>query len=109
MHPEVKASLALDHKSILLQPRNAKSGAGWWLRNDAPEVSLEPATRLEGGRPHPTHQVVLRCMLGRGGTARIRWKLSRADRWPTMAPDAPPAEKAAPRKSAPRSAPKRAG
>jgi uncharacterized heparinase superfamily protein len=86
LHPEVKASLALDHKSILLQPRNT-AGGGWWLRNDAPEVSLEPATRLEGGRPHPANQVVLRCLLGRSGTARIRWKLSRAD--------APPAEKPA--------------
>jgi uncharacterized heparinase superfamily protein len=77
--PEVKASVALDHQSVLLQPRGAKAGAGWWLRNDAPEVSLEPAVRLQDGRPHPGAQIVLRAPLGPGGAARIRWKLSRAD------------------------------
>ena len=85
LHPDVKASVALDHKSILLQPRGTKGGAGWWLRNDAPDVSLEPAVRLAEGRPQPTSQVVLRCLVARGGTARIRWKLSRADK-----PDGPP-------------------
>jgi len=62
-----------------LQPRSAKAGAGWWLRNDAPEVSLEPAVRLHHGRPHPGSQIVLRAALGPGGSARIRWKLSPAD------------------------------
>lgn len=80
LHPEVKASLALDHQSILLQPRGAKGSGGWWLRNDAPDVSLEPAVRLVDGRPHHTSQIVLRCLLGRSVTARIRWKLSHADR-----------------------------
>jgi uncharacterized heparinase superfamily protein len=83
LHPEVKASLALDHKSVLLQPRGAKTaGGGWWLRNDAPEVSLEPSVRLEAGRPHHGSQVVLRALLGRDGNARIRWKLSQADKGP---------------------------
>ena len=88
LHPEVKASLALDHKSILLQPRAAKGGAGWWLRNDASEVSLEPAVRLADGRPHPTQQVVMRAMMGPGGQARIRWKLGHADKWSIMSPPA---------------------
>jgi len=101
LHPEVKASLALDHKSVLLQPRGAKAGAGWWLRNDAPEVSLEPAVRLEGGRPHHAQQIVLRVLLGRSGTARVRWKLSRADKWPTMAPDLRSSSEAAARANAP--------
>jgi uncharacterized heparinase superfamily protein len=92
LHPEVKASLALDHKSILLQPRGAKAGAGWWLRNDAPEVSLEPAVRLADGRPQQTNQAVLRCLMGRSGTARIRWKLSRADKWTAIAPEPPKPE-----------------
>jgi uncharacterized heparinase superfamily protein len=83
--PEVKASVALDHKSVLLQPRSAKAGAGWWLRNDAPEVSLEPAVRLLDGRPHAGTQIVLKAPLGPGGTARIRWKLAHADRPPTAA------------------------
>jgi uncharacterized heparinase superfamily protein len=86
VHPEVRASLALDQKSILLQPRGARAGAGWWLRNDAPEVSLEPAVRLQDGRPYPASQVVLRALLGRDGTVRIRWKLSRADKWPAVGP-----------------------
>ncbi len=83
--PEVKASVALDRQSVLLQPRGAKAGAGWWLRNDAPGVSLEPAARLEEGRPRPTMQIVLRAPLGAEGTARIRWKLTHADRPPTAA------------------------
>jgi uncharacterized heparinase superfamily protein len=95
--PEVRASVALDHKSVLLQPRSAKPGAGWWLRNDAPEVSLEPAVRLLDGRPHAATQIVLKALLGPGGTARIRWKLSRAD---TPAPETPTrARKAAAKKT----------
>jgi uncharacterized heparinase superfamily protein len=80
--PEVKASVALDHQSVLLQPRSAKAGAGWWLRNDAAEVRLEPAVRLQDGRPHPATQIVLKAPLGPGGAARIRWKLTRADAAP---------------------------
>src|SRR6185312_4920815 len=83
--PEVKASVALDHRSVLLQPRSAKAGAGWWLRNDAPEASLEPAVRLQDGRPHAGTQIVLKAPLGPDGTARIRWKLAHADRPPTAA------------------------
>jgi uncharacterized heparinase superfamily protein len=75
LHPEVKASLALDHKSVLLQP---KAGGGWWLRNDAPEVAIEPAAHLEAGRPHHAQQVVMRVLLNREGMARIRWKLGAA-------------------------------
>ncbi len=82
---EVKASVALDQQSVLLQPRTAKPGAGWWLRNDAAEVSLEPAARLEDGRPRPATQIVLRAPLGADGIARIRWKLTHADRPPTAA------------------------
>jgi uncharacterized heparinase superfamily protein len=75
LHPDVKASLALDHKSVLLQP---KTGGGWWLRNDAPEVSIEPGVHLDGGRPHHASQVVMRLLLNREGQARIRWKLAAA-------------------------------
>ena len=42
--------------------------------------------RLLDGRPHPASQVVLRALLGRDGTVRIRWKLSRADKWPAVGP-----------------------
>lgn len=93
LHPDVKASLALDHRSVLLQPRSQDKGGagGWWLRNDAPEVSLEPAVRLTEGRPHHTVQIVLRGLLKRDGSARIRWKLSpAADKWGAMAPQVEP-------------------
>jgi uncharacterized heparinase superfamily protein len=75
LHPDVKASLALDHQSVLLQP---KAGGGWWLRNDAPEVSIEPAAHLHDGRPRHAQQVVMRVLVTREGAARIRWKLSGA-------------------------------
>jgi uncharacterized heparinase superfamily protein len=73
LHPDVKASLAMDHKSVLLQ---APTGGGWWLRNDAPEVRLEPSVHLVEGRPQQAQQVVMRVMVKRDGMARIRWKLS---------------------------------
>ena len=77
LHPEVTASVTLDHKSVLLQPRG--NGPGWRLKCDAEDVGLEPAVRLRDGRPHPSSQIVLRAPPGPDGTARIRWKLSRAD------------------------------
>ncbi len=58
---------------MLLQ--GAKSG-GWWLRNDAPEVRLEPGVHLVEGRPQPSLQVIMRVPVRRDGTARLRWKLS---------------------------------
>jgi len=73
LHPAVKASLAMDHKSVMLQ---APGGGGWWLRNDAPEVRVEPAVHLVEGRPQHTSQIVMRAMMRRDGTARVRWKLS---------------------------------
>ena len=76
LHPEVKASLAMDHKSVLLQ---GPTGGGWWLRNDAPEVRLEPSVHLVEGRPQHAQQVVMRVLVKRDGTARIRWKLSAAE------------------------------
>jgi uncharacterized heparinase superfamily protein len=105
--PEVKASVALDHQSVLLQPRAATAGAGWWLRNDAAEVSLEPAVRLQDGRPYPASQIVLRAPLGPGGSARIRWKLSRADKGPAAGLDAAETTKRA-RRPAPKPATKKA-
>ena len=73
MHPDVKVSLALDHKSVLLQ---GPSSGGWWLRNDAPEVRVEPGVHMVEGRPQQTQQVVMRTLVKRDGTARLRWKIS---------------------------------
>ncbi len=72
LHPDVKASLALDQQSVLLQP---KGGRGWWLRNDASQVAIEPGVHLEDGRPRHASQVVMKRPLGADRTARIRWKL----------------------------------
>jgi uncharacterized heparinase superfamily protein len=75
LHPSVEASMALDQRSVLLRgPRG-----GWWLRNDAPDVRIEPSVHLADGRPQPSRQVAMRVLTRRDGTARIRWKLSAAD------------------------------
>ena len=70
--PEVEASLARDGRSILLR---GPSSRGWWFRNDAPQVSLEPSVCFRGGQPRRTVQVVLRGEVGAEG-ARVRWKLT---------------------------------
>ena len=43
---DVRASLARDQRSVLL---TGPSGTGWWLRNDAGEVALEPSAVFENG------------------------------------------------------------
>jgi uncharacterized heparinase superfamily protein len=88
---------------VLLQPRGAKAGAGWWLRNDAADVSLEPAVRLLDGRPYPATQIVLKAPLGAQGNARIRWKLSPADK---AAPLDPAEKTSRARRPAPKPEPK---
>ncbi|MDQ0465355.1 putative heparinase superfamily protein [Caulobacter ginsengisoli] len=76
LHPDCRASIARDNKSILLR---GPSDQGWWLRNDAAEVSLQPSAHFEDGQPHRAQQIVLKgqVRLDKGG--RIRWKLSRAE------------------------------
>jgi uncharacterized heparinase superfamily protein len=69
--PDVEASLARDGRSILLR---GSSGHGWWFRNDAPQVTLEPSVCFRGGLPRRTVQVVLHAEVGAEG-ARVRWKL----------------------------------
>ncbi|HRD29809.1 MAG TPA: heparinase II/III family protein, partial [Caulobacter sp.] len=46
LHPDARASLARDRKSVLLK---GPSEQGWWLRNDAIEVSVEPSLHIEAG------------------------------------------------------------
>lgn len=72
--PEVKASLALDKKSVLLQ---APGGSAWWLRNDAAEVSIEHSVHYEQRQPKRALQVVLRSELPTTG-GKIRWKVAKA-------------------------------
>lgn len=76
LHPDCRASLARDNKSVLLR---GPSDQGWWLRNDAAEVSLEASAHFEDGEARRAQQIVLKgqVRLDKGG--RIRWKLSRAE------------------------------
>jgi uncharacterized heparinase superfamily protein len=85
--PDVKVSLARDQRSALLR---GPSNRGWWLRNDAPEVSLEPSVHFEHGLPRRTMQIVLRGQVGLNGEARVRWKLAPVD--PNEIPVSRPAQ-----------------
>ena len=71
--PQVRATLARDGKSVLIQ---GASGPGWWLRNDAAEASIEGSIHIEDGEPKRTLQVVLRTHADAHAGARIRWKLA---------------------------------
>ena len=71
--PQVRATLARDGKSVLVQ---GASGPGWWLRNDAAEASIEGSVHIEDGEPKRTLQVVLRSQVDTQAGARIRWKLA---------------------------------
>jgi uncharacterized heparinase superfamily protein len=82
---DVEASLARDGRSVLLR---GPSGRGWWFRNDAPSVTVEPSVLFQDGQPRRTSQVVLHADVGQEG-ARVRWKLA-----PVEPP--PPRPRAAP-------------
>ena len=85
--PEVEASLARDGRSILLRGPSAR---GWWFRNDASRVLLEPSVCFHAGQPRRTVQVVLQGEVGAAG-ARVRWKLT-----PVEPPPSRPRERPAP-------------
>lgn len=84
--PDVKVSLARDQRSALLR---GPSNKGWWLRNDAPQVALEPSVCFEGGVARRTMQIVLRGDVGLDGQAKVRWKLAPVDPVDGSAPRAP--------------------
>ena len=73
LHPDATASLARDKRSVLLR---GASNVGWWLRNDAAEVSIEPSVHLVDGHPRRCSQVVLRGRLQANQGGRVRWKLA---------------------------------
>jgi len=75
LHPQVRALLARDQRSVLLRGRAPR---GWWLRNDASEVTLEPSIVFHGGLPVRTVQVILRGRLRADRGGRVRWKLAAA-------------------------------
>ncbi len=76
LHPDVRASLARDQRSVLLK---GPSNVGWWFRNDAGQVSLEPSVYYRDGRGIRTTQVVLRGRLRTDRGGRIRWKLTMSE------------------------------
>jgi uncharacterized heparinase superfamily protein len=76
LHPDVTALLARDQRSVLLR---GPSEIGWWLRNDAGEVSIEASVHLEDGRPRRAEMVVLRARLRADRGGRVRWKLALAE------------------------------
>jgi uncharacterized heparinase superfamily protein len=78
--PDVQATVAQDRRSVLL--RAGPRDAGWWLRNDAGEVEIEPSVHFHEGQARRTNQIVLRGQVRIETGARIRWKLVGAEAWP---------------------------
>jgi uncharacterized heparinase superfamily protein len=77
LQPGVRAEVEGNDFSALLL--TGPSGASWRLRNDAAEVTLEPAPHLQGGRPRRSSQIVLRGLIRADRTGRIRWKIAAAE------------------------------
>ncbi len=76
LHPEVSALIAQDKTSVLLKAEGEETA--WWLRSDAPDVTLEASTHYQSGQPRRTQQIVLRVQARLDAGARLRWKLSAA-------------------------------
>ncbi len=82
--PGVRASLARDKRSVLLR---GASDRGWWFRNDAPDVTIEPSFVVEAGEPRRTQQIVLTGRFDPDAGGRVRWKLTPVE--PTPPPRLP--------------------
>ncbi len=76
LHPDVRASLARDKRSVLLQ---GPSNQGWWLRNDAADVAVEPSVHFLDGVARRTSQIVLHAQAPTDTGGRVRWKLTAAE------------------------------
>ena len=75
--PGVQVSLARDDRSVLIR---GASDRGWWLRNDARDVTLEPSLIDLDGQPRRSTQVLLQgSTLPDGEGGRVRWKLTPVD------------------------------
>ncbi len=77
--PDIQASLARDGRSVMLR---GPSNRGWWFRNDAPFVALEPSAHFEHGVARRSVQVVLKGEIKPGQLAKVRWKLAPLDPHP---------------------------
>jgi uncharacterized heparinase superfamily protein len=82
-HPDVQVSIARDGRSVLLRGASTR---GWWFRNDAGTVELEPAACFRDGLARRSIQVVLRGLIASGAPTRVRWKLTPVDPTPPKAP-----------------------
>jgi uncharacterized heparinase superfamily protein len=80
LHPQVRASLARDGKSVLLRAEGDETG--WWLRTDSREVAIETSVYFQDGLPRRSQQVVLRGQARLDAGAKVRWKLAAAEAWP---------------------------
>jgi uncharacterized heparinase superfamily protein len=100
--PDVQVSLARDKKSVLLR---GPSGRGWWFRNDAAEVLVEPSMQFQNGAPKKSTQVVLRGVARTDTQSRVRWKLGPAGGPEDFAPYASTSTTGAPTLDAPPSDP----
>ena len=76
LHPRVSALVARDGTSVLLKAEGQETG--WWLRNDALQVALEPSVHCLDGHPRRSQQIVLRGQARLDAGAKVRWKLSAA-------------------------------
>lgn len=76
LHPDVQASLAHDHRSVLLRgPTNEAR----WLRTDAVDVRVEQSAHVQNGEVKRTTQLVLRGQVRHDKGGRVRWKLSASE------------------------------
>lgn len=76
LHPQVSALIARDRRSVLLKAEGDETG--WWLRNDALEVALEPSVCHQDGLIRHGQQIVLRGQARLDAGAKVRWKISAA-------------------------------
>jgi uncharacterized heparinase superfamily protein len=75
LHPDARASLARDGKSVLIK---GPSNVGWWLRNDAVDVAITPSAHFDHGHARRAGTIVLKSQVRPEKGAKIRWKLARA-------------------------------
>ena len=75
LHPDARASLARDGKSVLIK---GPSNVGWWLRNDAVDVNIAPSAHFDHGHARRAGAIVLKSQVRPEKGAKIRWKLARA-------------------------------
>jgi uncharacterized heparinase superfamily protein len=80
VHPDVQVSIAKDGRSVLLR---GPSNRGWWFRNDAAVVALEPSAHYQNGVARRSVQVVLKGEIRPALPARVRWKLTPVEPTPS--------------------------